>query len=95
MASIKGLLRALDKAIENGHLYDNENYHKLLKQRRQLKELRERIRQDERSVVGFGYTQKPVSFDDYEELAESHGVTKEAIEELEAKLDEQEVVIDE
>tara|TARA_A100001234_G_scaffold153784_1_gene135513 strand:+ start:170 stop:496 length:327 start_codon:yes stop_codon:yes gene_type:complete len=53
--SLKQYIKWLKKAVEQGHLYDAEEYAKIKKELYQAKQLRKLVHAKERSLYGFGY----------------------------------------
>ena len=53
--SIKQYIKWLTQAVENGHLYDDEEYAKIKRELYQAKQLRKLVHARERSLYGFGY----------------------------------------
>jgi hypothetical protein len=74
--SLKKLTKTLRRAIENPIGYDNETYHKLKKQYREINKLRERLNNDTKASRGFGYSYAPI---DFEQLADNYGLPESGI----------------
>ena len=53
--NLKQYIKWLKKAVDQGHLYDAEEYAKIKKELYQAKQLRKLVQAQERSLYGFGY----------------------------------------
>jgi hypothetical protein len=58
--SLKQYIKWLQQAIDNGHLYDSEEYAKLKKELYEAKRLRQLVQIREKAAYGFGYQFEPL-----------------------------------
>jgi len=54
--SLNQYIKWLRNAVDKGHLYDSEEYHKIKKELYEAVEVRNKLKQLEKAQRGFGYT---------------------------------------